>query len=134
LTEAPRAQFVVKGHPAPKGSRTFLGGKGASKESSDNCKPWVEAIAMSCLGQRPKGVGLIKPPYRIGLRFAMPRPRNPKYDWPSADGDLDKLARAVLDGLVQGGMLLDDRHVIQLDCSKEFAAAGKSTGVSIVIL
>lgn len=128
-----RAQFVVKGHPAPKGSRVFLGGS-ASKESSDGCKPWVEAIAMSCLGQRPKGVGLLKPPYKIGLRFVMPRPRGPKYDWPSKDGDLDKLARAVLDGLTQGGLILDDRHVVQLDCSKEFAGAGKQTGVSIVIL
>lgn len=128
-----RAQFVVKGHPAPKGSRVFLGGS-ASKESSDGCKPWVEAIAMSCLGQRPKGAGLLEPPYKIGLRFVMPRPKGPKYDWPSADGDLDKLARAVLDGLTQGGLILDDRHVVQLDCSKEFAAAGKSTGVSIVIL
>lgn len=128
-----RAQFVVKGHPAPKGSRVFLGGS-ASKESSDGCKPWVEAIAMSCLGQRPKGVGLLKPPYKIGLRFVMPRPKGPKYDWPSSDGDLDKLARAVLDGLTQGGLIVDDRHVVQLDCSKEFAGAGKQTGVSIVIL
>jgi Holliday junction resolvase RusA-like endonuclease len=128
-----RAQFVVKGHPAPKGSRVFLGGS-ASRESSDGCKPWVEAIAMSCLGQRPKGVGLLKPPYKVGLRFVMPRPAGPKYDWPSADGDLDKLARAVLDGLTQGGLIVDDRHVVQLDCVKEFAGPGKQTGVSIVIL
>lgn len=89
---------------------------------------------MSALGQRPAGGKLLEPPYRIGLRFVMPRPAGPKYEWPSADGDLDKLARAVLDGLVDGGLLLDDRHVVQLDTEKEFCEAGKSTGVSIVIL
>jgi Holliday junction resolvase RusA-like endonuclease len=129
-----RAQFSVKGHPAPKGSRTFLGGGGASKESSDNCKPWVEAIVFAAKGQRPKGGDPLAPPYEIGLRFVMPRPADPKYDWPSRDGDLDKLARAVLDGLTQGGLILDDRHVVQLDTVKEFAEGGKSTGVSIVIL
>lgn len=130
---ANRAQFVVKGHPAPKGSRTFLGG-GASKESSDNCKPWVEAVAFAAKGQRPKGGDFLPPPYEIGLRFVMPRPASPKYEWPSSDGDLDKLARAVLDGLTQGGLILDDRHVVQLDTVKEFCESGKSTGVSIVIL
>lgn len=128
-----RAQFVVKGHPAPKGSRTVLA-PGVTKESSDRCKPWVEAIAFSAKGQRLPGGEFLPPPYRIGLRFVMPKPANSKWDWPTADGDLDKLERAVLDGLTQGGLILDDRHVIRLDSDKEFAGAGKSTGVSIVIL
>jgi Holliday junction resolvase RusA-like endonuclease len=128
-----RASFIVKGHPAPKGSRKFLGAGGASKESSDRCKPWVEAIVFAARGQRPGGRTL-EPPYRIGLGFWMPRPEGPKYGWPSSDGDLDKLARAVLDGLVQGDLILDDRHVVQLDTSKAFAEPGRSTGVSIVIL
>lgn len=123
---------MVKGHPAPKGSRKFLGGS-ASKESSERCKPWVEAIALSAMGQRLPGGEFLPPPYRIGLRFVMPRPANPKWDWPTI-GDVDKLERAVLDGLTQGGLLLDDRHVIRLDSEKEYAAPGKSTGVSIVIL
>lgn len=128
-----RAQFTVKGHPAPKGSRTFLGSGGASKESSDRCKPWVEAVVYAARGQRPGGKTL-PPPYKIGLRFVMPMAENPKWPWPTADGDLDKLERAVLDGLTQGDLILDDRHVIQLDSSKEPVEAGKSTGVSIVIL
>lgn len=129
-----RAQFTVKGHPAPKGSRKFLGSGGASKESSERCKPWVEAIALSAMGQRLPGGEFLPPPYKVGLRFVMPRAENPKWDWPSGDGDLDKLARAVLDGLTQGGLILDDRHVVQLDTEKEYAGAGKQTGVSIVIL
>lgn len=77
---------------------------------------------------------MLDPPYKIGLRFVMPMVDDPKWPWPSRDGDLDKLARAVLDGLTQGDLILDDRHVVQLDCSKEPVEAGKSTGVSIVIL
>lgn len=127
-----RAQFVVKGHPAPKGSRVFLG-KGASKESSAGCKPWVEAVATMARAQM-RGAEALAPPYEIGLGFWMPRPADPKYSWPSKDGDLDKLARAVLDGLTQGGLIVDDRHVVQLDTTKAFAEEGKSTGVSIVIV
>lgn len=127
----PRAQFAVKGLPAPKGSRSPLGGN-RSKESSAGCKPWVETIIFACKSERP-GKDPLEAPYKIGLRFVMPRPAKPKYEWPSI-GDIDKLERAVLDGLTQGGLIVDDRHVVQLDTSKEFVEDGKSTGVSIVVL
>lgn len=132
MSEAPRAQFVVKGHPAPKGSRTFLGGKGASKESSDRCKPWVEAIVFAARGQRPGGK-MLPPPYKIGLRFVMPMADNPKWGWPTADGDLDKLARAVLDALVYGGCIGDDSQVITLNAHKLYATADKLPGVSVLL-
>jgi hypothetical protein len=39
----------------------------------------------------------------------------------------------VLDGLVNGGALADDRHVIALTASKRFVAPGEETGVNAQI-
>lgn len=125
-----RAAFEVLGVPAPKGSRTFLG-RGASRESSEKCKPWVEAVAAIARIHRPAGRTL-EPPYRVELGFSLPEPQRPKWGWPTRDGDLDKLVRAVLDGLVQGQLLLDDRHVTYIGTEKNFGEA-KANGVFVVV-
>jgi Holliday junction resolvase RusA-like endonuclease len=118
-----RVYFLVGGHPAPKGSRVFLGKGRGSKESSDRCKPWVEQIIYAARANRPPG-GPLEPPYDIALEFTMPEGKRPKWGWPTVDGDLDKLVRAVLDGLTQGGMLVDDRHVTRLTTTKSFGSPG----------
>lgn len=123
----PRAFIAVAGHAAPKGSRTFHG-KGRSSESSKRCKPWVEQVIYAARANRPGGKTL-EPPYSIALEFCMPEGKRPKYGWPSSDGDLDKLARAVLDGLTQGGLILDDRHVTELRCSKRFGVPRVSISI-----
>jgi Holliday junction resolvase RusA-like endonuclease len=127
--EAARASFRVPGHPAPKGSRTFA--KGRNFEASKRSKPWVETVALIARGHRPPGGKPLEPPYAVELAFVMPRPKRPKYDWPTV-GDVDKLDRAVLDGLVRGGLLLDDRHVINLCSSKRFGDPS-TIGVAITI-
>jgi Holliday junction resolvase RusA-like endonuclease len=114
-----RATLLIAGHPAPKGSRVFLGKGRGSRESSDRCKPWVEQIIYAARANRPPG-GPLEPPYEVELSFSMPKGDRPKYGWPTKDGDLDKLVRAVLDGLTQGGMLVDDRHVTRIVTEKKF--------------
>lgn len=123
-----RARFSVKGKPAPKGSRVFLG-RGRSRESSDACPAWVDTVAYTARVHRPAGRTLV-PPYSIELAFAMPTPAKPKYRWPTRDGDLDKLERAVLDGMVKGGLLVDDRHVTKLTSEKAF---GLPAGVGVLV-
>lgn len=121
----------IAGIPAPKGSRTVgtrKNGTHYTRESSAGCKSWVEAVAYSARANRPKGKPL-EPPYEIELVFSMPRSAKPKYDWPTKDGDVDKLVRGVLDGMVQGGLLVDDRHVVKLVASKAFGTPG--VGVAI---
>jgi Holliday junction resolvase RusA-like endonuclease len=118
-----RAYFLVGGHPAPKGSRVFLGKGRGSEESSDRCKPWVEQIIYAARANRPIGAPL-EPPYDVELSFSMPEGKRPSYGWPTKDGDLDKLVRAVLDGLTQGGLLVDDRHVTRLVTTKAYGSPG----------
>jgi Holliday junction resolvase RusA-like endonuclease len=86
-------------------------------------------VAYAARANRPGGKTL-EPPYRIELEFRMPRPAKPKYDWPVV-GDIDKLERGVLDGLVRGGLIVDDRHIIDLSSSKRFGTPGVAVTVTV---
>ena len=130
--QRPRAHLLIFGVPAPKGSRIpgrRKDGTIYTRPASEREKGWVAAVAYSARANRPGGQPL-EPPYEIELRIFLPWPAHPKYDWPTKDGDGDKLERAILDGLVQGGLLIDDRHVIACRWRKQFGAPG----VAITVL
>jgi Holliday junction resolvase RusA-like endonuclease len=127
----------VVGRPAPKGSRIAgrtKTGRTFTRPASTYEAPWVEAVrdatqvAMRHHEQAP-------PPYSVALEFRLKEPAKYKAQmpWWSTTHDLDKLVRAVLDGLVNGGALADDRHVIALTASKRFVAPGEETGVNAQI-
>ena len=54
----------------------------------------------------------VLPPYEVTTIFYLTKPRRPKYPWPSRN-DWDNLFKGVLDGLEDGGVITDDRHVIR---------------------
>jgi Holliday junction resolvase RusA-like endonuclease len=56
---------------------------------------------------------------RVSITFRFTSPAKPKYDYPLKD--IDKLCRAVLDGMVSGGIIEDDKHVVRLNAYKEYA-------------
>lgn len=132
--KAPRVSLRIAGIPAPKGSRTPGRRKDGSiytRPASANEKSWVEAVAYCAAANRPAG-RVLEPPYVVELAFYLPRPDRPKYDWPTKEGDGDKMERAVLDGLVKGGLLVDDRHVV--GCSWTQAFSGRAVaGVAVVV-
>jgi crossover junction endodeoxyribonuclease RusA len=115
--------IVVRGIPAPQGSKRHVGG-GRMVESSRAVGPWREAVraetqrAMKAARECP-----ITGPVSVIIRFYLPRPKStPKrIVWPAKRPDLDKLARAVLDGLTAGGAWDDDAQVVELVTSKMFA-------------
>jgi len=127
----PRAHILIGGIPAPKGSRTpgrRKDGSTYTRPASAGEKSWVEAVAYSARVNRPTGRAL-EPPYELELTITLREPANPKYSWPTKDGDGDKLERAILDGLVKGGLLVDDRHVVACHWRKEFG----TPGVAVVV-
>lgn len=122
--------FVVSGVPAPKGSRISGRRKDGSvftRPASKNEKAWTEAVAEKA----EETEQALEPPYSVELQFAMPKPKKPSHEHPTR-GDIDKLARAVLDGLTQGGLIVDDRHVTELTTSKFWALPGDE-GVSVSV-
>lgn len=133
--EAGRAtRFHVAGIPAPKGSRIYgqrRNGSSYSRPASKREKTWTEAVALVTRAHRPSGAAL-PPPYAVSLTFAMPCPARPSYAHPTR-ADLDKLVRAVLDGLTSGGLIADDRHVIQLTAAKQWADRPGAEGVAVTV-
>jgi Holliday junction resolvase RusA-like endonuclease len=122
----------VEGRPAPKGSRnsaTTKSGKSYTYPASTFEKPWVGAVA-EATRQIMRHAVAVEKPYRVELEFKL---RKGKYagrahPWPTVH-DLDKLSRAVIDGLVRGGAMEDDRHVTALTARKRWAEPEEDQGV-----
>jgi len=134
--------FTVHGKPAPQGSKV-RNAHGALYESSKAVGPWREAVRaetqrhvttmmtgpadvrIAFLVQRPAGH------YRTGRNAHLLRDGAPGY--PAGKPDIDKLARAVLDGLTEGGAWKDDSQVVTLALAKRYADPGEHTGCYIEI-
>jgi Holliday junction resolvase RusA-like endonuclease len=123
------------GRAAPKGSRIAgysKKGKMFTRPASKFEKPWIDAVkAATQIAMRHACDD--GPPYRVELEFRIARPANPRYDHPAAH-DLDKLARAALDGLVVGGALCDDRHVTSMTANKRYVRAGEAPGLRAIVV
>jgi len=133
--------LTISGVPAPKGSRTVgrrRDGSVFTRPASGGEYAWVEAVARTAQWRRAQALALPAAgelpaaPYAVTLAFYCQRPARPAHAHPSRH-DLDKLCRAVLDGLVRGGLLVDDRHVVELAASKAWAAAPGGEGVHVTI-
>lgn len=122
--------FLVTGSPAPQGSKT-VSPHGGMWESSKAVKPWRDAV-------RGETQRIITDPFagavRVSLVFRMKRPkghyrtgrnsellRDAAPAYPASKPDVDKLARAVLDGLTEGGAWKDDGQVVYLTAVKKYA-------------
>ena len=114
--------FDVVGQPAAQGSKRHVGG-GRMVETAAGHAPWRAAVAAAARTHAPDTpldgpITLI-----VVFRFTMPksRPRAvrdagtaPKTTAP----DLDKLVRAVGDGLQAGGLIADDARIAEVRASK----------------
>lgn len=122
----------VRGHPAAQGSKRHVGG-GRLIESSKRLPKWREAVqdaALQHLHPIPPGV-----PVRVEIHFVMPRPKSLPKSRPTPPavkriGDLDKLCRAILDGL-DGPAYADDSQVVELVADKRIAELGEEPGARI---
>lgn len=137
-------RIKVSGIPAPQGSKRHVG-HGIMVESSKAVGPWREAIRSEA--QREDGRFGRGVPVRVAINFYMPRPqghygtgRNAQKVKPSAPGrpaslpDIDKLVRAVLDGIVMGGLLADDSQVASLHADKFYADETFVPGCVITVI
>lgn len=125
-------EVIVFGEPGPKGSKSIgrrKNGTSFVRESSKRVKPWEKAVSEAVADVTP---AMLEPPYAITLDFHWPRPKRPTWLWPSKD-DLDKLARATIDGIVKAGAILDDRHVISLRTDKRWLTGVEGAHCAITI-
>ena len=118
--------FFVKGRPVPQGSMKFIRPGVMIHSRSQELALWRADIARNAelFGFKP-----IASAVKVELDFVMNRPRSAKRVFPSVKPDLDKLIRAVLDGLT-GVAYEDDSQVILIQSSKTY---GEKQGVWIGI-
>jgi crossover junction endodeoxyribonuclease RusA len=123
-------RLEVVGTPQPQGNKTAFvrGGRavlveGRRAPAREAFKSWRDAIATAGRDwQLEHGQELLDDPAAIDITFRLPRPRSaPKRRvYPDSRPDLDKLARAVLDGLT-GIIISNDSRVVDLSVRKRFA-------------
>ena len=117
--------FFVAGVPVPQGSMVArIAGKRAVVYASNEKKlrPWrseVTRIARASWLDR----GQLTGPVRLDLVFVFERPVSVKRARPSVFPDLDKLVRAVGDGVTDAGIWKDDGQVIRIVAEKVYGAA-----------
>lgn len=134
---------TVHGTPAPQGSKTRMP-NGAMVESSKKVGPWRADVKAAA---EATGSSMLLKPVAVDILFYLGRPAShyrtgkdtshlltgtaPAH--PKGKPDVDKLARAVLDGLKAAGMYADDAQVIDLRAIKQYARRGQPPGAHITI-
>lgn len=134
--------LFIAGTPVQQGSKgasTFMAdGKPKAKLFDTNGKelrPWRRAVrdaaraAWRDLGRIPIGE-----PVQAEVVFVFPAfPSSPDRHWHPEMPDIDKLERALYDGLVDGDLLADDRYVVKHLVSKRYAEWGEAAGAHVSI-
>lgn len=129
----PAARFRVAGLPIPQGSKTSKMVNGKTVLYDDNgkvLKPWRRAVDKAARASLPDGWKPLDGPLRVAVLFGFARPiSHPKRrrTWPTGQGttgDVDKLARAVLDACTTADVWLDDAQVVELHTIKDWCGHG----------
>lgn len=134
----------VYGLPAPQGSKRHVG-NGRMVESSKKVKPWRQDVAAAALAAYTGP--LIEGPVSVSVVFLFPRPKGhygkrglkpsaPQWLTSQGAGDLDKLARATLDGLSAGAggtLIKDDSQVVSLIASKRYCCGDERPGALLSV-
>lgn len=113
--------FQVLGRPQPKGSLKPISRRGAATrlvEDNPRSGPWRRKMAQRFRADWiHAGENLpLNEPVEVLVRFIFTRPASSMFDLPATreTGDIDKLARNVLDALADAGVIADDSRVCSL--------------------
>lgn len=120
------AQFFVIGRPIPQGSLKFIQGRAIHVRAND-LAIWRANIAN---GARKANVSKAQLGVEVHLTFIFKKPKTVTRIEPHLRPDIDKLVRAVLDGLTDVAYE-DDQQVTKLTAIKEY---GDTEGVLIRIV
>lgn len=130
--------FQVVGTPVPQGStRAFVvNGRAVTTSKTRNLVEWRRAIADGAR-QANGFADPLEGPLSVTVYFTLRRPKSaPRREvWPAKRPDLDKLVRAVLDGLsVDAQVIRDDAQVVAINASKRYTAPGdEQEGAYIIV-
>ena len=117
-------RLEIFGEPAPQGSKRVYNGR-IVEAGSKKLKPWRKAIADAAYNLLSEEHSLITGPLKVEVDFYLPRPKSvtpKKRPDPIVPPDLDKLVRALLDGIGQSQVIWqDDSQVVDIEARKHYA-------------
>ena len=99
-------------------------------EANKNLPAWRKAIAAAAC-EVHKGEPLDEP-LITRLDFYLSKPKKPRWLVPATALDIDKLERAVNDGLQDGGLIKNDSRVVQSISEKHYAK--DRTGCQVTVM
>lgn len=124
--------FAVEGLPVPQGSKTIAKANGKVWLRDSNAaalKKWRQRVAAAA------DLGLtFDCPVFVAAVFYLPRPQRPRWVYPAVRPDLDKLFRALGDGMVDGGLIKDDSRIVSKFVHKRYASARNPVGVKVLVM
>jgi Holliday junction resolvase RusA-like endonuclease len=126
-------ELDVAGRPTPQGSKRVFNGRIVEAQSA-NLKKWRAAIEEACQPYANKNIHL--GPIRLEVDFYLERPKTVKprdRALPIVAPDLDKLVRAVGDGIGQSGLIWGDDSQITEILARKYYADTRQTGAVIRI-
>jgi crossover junction endodeoxyribonuclease RusA len=139
-------EVFVPGIPQPQGSSriVYAGGRPTVTSANPKLKTWRAQVTRAV--QESAGFQVIAPwewRARMGLTFYLPRPashltrkgeltRSAPLSHLSVP-DLDKLVRAIGDGITDAGVWRDDSQVVVITAEKRYADSSHEPGARIVI-
>lgn len=123
--------FSVAGNPAPQGSKRHVG-RGVMIESSKNLKPWRALVSRKAASVAKTLDQPMDGHLRLIVRFELPAPKRSRFgDRPAGPPDLDKLVRAICDGLKDGKLIVDDARIVEITATKHWATGKPGAVISL---
>lgn len=121
-------EFFVKGRPIPQGSLKFIQGRPIHARATD-LAVWRADVARNA---ELSGFKPVTNPVSVTITFNLLKPKSTKRITPHVKPDLDKLIRAVLDGLT-GVAYVDDSQVILIKARKIYGEReGAWIGIDVI--
>jgi Holliday junction resolvase RusA-like endonuclease len=120
-------QFTVPGKPITQGSMSVFNGRVVHQKSKE-LTAWRNAVHAACAAVMDRPLtGAVQ----VEATFTLDKPKATRRTMPYVRPDIDKLARAILDGLT-GIAFADDGQVTRLVCEKQYGIPGAHIRVSAI--
>jgi Holliday junction resolvase RusA-like endonuclease len=116
-------QLFVAGEPRPQGSKKAFN-RGAHivlVEANKDLPAWRDHMKKMFELKMMELDNRFDTAVSVSLTFWLTRPKTVTRQYATKTYDIDKLTRAVLDSLTQGGVIQDDSNVVDLTARKTYA-------------
>lgn len=124
-------RFLVPGVPAQQGSKRHVGNGRMIESNKERLMPWRASVTAASADAMDGAEPTTKPVHvTVEFRFMRPKAHYTRGGdvrltaprWKDTVPDIDKLLRALLDGMT-GVVFQDDKQVVKVEASKRYSGA-----------